>query len=333
MKNCFFVIFLLFLSNHSFSQLVYGTSLEFCNLNGIQYNPGYHPAGTNNYSEMWVATREDEDLSENERLFFRTRFEENYPGHTIIGPPTKSYNCHGYSHSVFQNGDTCNICWYQEILNDCFVQVQTPLQGDIAVVRDYTDATYTSFELWSQHSSIVVNQDTLISKWGENVLTKHHKNDVISLSGLTTGMSVYTYYRRVVNTQLTGPDIIDGSGTYTFTPNVTPLSCTWSVEPADMFQTASGTGTTANLTYKTPFTYLAPKARITFTFSYSCDNHYSVSKEIDLLIPTTTISGTAVSDGFVLDTNAVVTVTGEICSNHDAKIVVPKGTRLWKSDT
>ena len=89
-------------------------------------------------------------------------------------------------------------------------------------------------------------------------------------------------------------------------------SCTWSVEPADMFQTASGTGTTANLTYKTPFTYLAPKARITFTFSYSCDNHYSVSKEIDLLIPTTTISGTAVSDGFVLDTNAVVAVPGEI---------------------
>ena len=76
-----------------------------------------------------------------------------------------------------------------------------------------------------------------------------------------------------------------------------------------MFQTASGTGTTANLTYKTPFTYLAPKARITITFSYSCDNHYSVSKEIDLLIPTTTISGTAVSDGFVLDTNAVKTRT------------------------
>ena len=203
---------------------------------------------------MWVATREDEDLSENERLFFRTRFEENYPGHTIIGPPTKSYNCHGYSHSVFQNGDTCNICWYQEILNDCFVQVQTPLQGDIAVVRDYTDATHTSFELWSQHSSIVVNQDTLISKWGENVLTKHHKNDVISLSGLTTGMSVYTYYRRVINTQLTGPDIIDGSGTYIFTPtpNINMTSCTWSVEPADMFQTSSGTGYTANLTYKTP---------------------------------------------------------------------------------
>ena len=105
-------------------------------------------------------------------------------------------------------------------------------------------------------------------------------------------------------------------------------SCTWSVEPADMFQTSSGTGTTASLTYKTPFTYLAPKAKITFTFSYSCDNHYSVSKEIDLLIPTTTISGTAVSDGFVIDTNAVVTVTGEIRSNPKAKAVVPTGTKL-----
>lgn len=95
-----------------------------------------------------------------------------------------------------------------------------------------------------------------------------------------------------------------------------------------MFQISSGSGYTASLTYKTPLTYLAPKATITFTFYYSCDNYYSVLKEIDLLIPTTTISGTAISDGFVIDTNATVTVTGVIQSTPDAKTIVPIGTKL-----
>ncbi len=67
-------------------------------------------------------------------------------------------------------------------------------------------------------------------------------------------------------------------------------NCTWSVEPAAMFQVSSGSGYIANLNYKTPFEYLAPKATITYTFSYGCDNHYTVSKEFDLRIPTTTIS-------------------------------------------
>ena len=95
-----------------------------------------------------------------------------------------------------------------------------------------------------------------------------------------------------------------------------------------MFQVSSGTGYTANLSYKTPFEYLAPKATITFTFSYGCENHYTVSKEFDLRIPTTTVSGNAVSEGFILDNNATVTVTGNIKSNKNAKTIVPVGTRL-----
>lgn len=314
----------------SFAQIGIGTPFNFCALSGTQYNPGYHPQeGTPYYDNRWVTSYQDA-LSESECVFLQTRFEDDYPGHTILAPPTMSYNCHGYSHSIFQGGDTCLISWYQELLGNCFVQVQTPLEGDIAVVRDYTDPSHTSFTLPSQHSSVVVNQDTLISKWGQGPLTKHHKDDVIGIPYLATGMAVYTYYRRIVNPNDSthGPSIFNGTGTYTFTPNVTPTTCTWSVEPSAMFQTSSGSGYTANLSYATPFVYLAPKATITFTFSYSCDNHYTVTKEIDLRIPTTTISGVAVSDGFILDSNAVVTVTGKIMNNKDAKIIVPPGTRL-----
>ena len=95
-----------------------------------------------------------------------------------------------------------------------------------------------------------------------------------------------------------------------------------------MFQVSSGSGYIANLNYKTPFEYLSPKATLTFTFSYGCENHYTATKEIDLFIPTTTVSGIAVSEGFVLADNAVLTVTGEIRSNPRAKTIVPHGTRL-----
>ena len=175
------------------------------------------------------------------------------------------------------------------------------------------------------HSAFVYNQDTLISKWGRGPLTKHH----IDIYGYDTCIEYYTYYRKIVYTNnIAGTSSFHGNGTYNFCLNFTVSSCSWSVEPAAMFQTASGTGSVAQLSYATPFVYLAPKATITFTFSYGLDNHYSVSKEIDLFIPSTTVSGVAISDGFVLDANAVVTVTGRIKSNEGATSIVPVGTRL-----
>ena len=140
----------------------------------------------------------------------------------------------------------------------------------------------------------------------------------------------YVYYRRTINTpnHIVGPFTFNGTGVFEFYPSMLSTNCTWSVEPAAMFQVSSGTGERAVLNYATPFTCLAPKATITFTFSYGCDNHYTVSKEFDLRIPTTTISGNAVSEGFVIDANAVVTVTGTIRSNENAKAIVPVWTKL-----
>ena len=143
--------------------------------------------------------------------------------------------------------------------------------------------------------------------------------------------SHYVYYRRIINTpiNISGPYVFNGTGTFIFYPDYLNItSCSWSVEPADMFQVSSGTGDIANLSYKTPFVYLAPKATITFTFSYGCDNHYTVSKEFDLRIPTTTISGNAISEGFIIDANSTVTVTGNIKNNKNAKTIVPIGTKL-----
>ena len=171
----------------------------------------------------------------------------------------------------------------------------------------------------------------MISKLNDEPLFKHHKYESWFAEMMGLGVSShYVYYRRIINTpdQISGPYTFNGTGVFDFYPSISPASCSWSVEPADMFQVSSGTGYRAILNYRTPFVYLAPKATITFTFSYGCDNHYTVSKEFDLRIPTTTISGNAISEGFIIDGNATVTVTGNIKSNKNAKTIVPVGTRL-----
>ena len=301
----------------------------FYTLSGVQYNPGIHPEeGSPYHHNMWVTTDEDEEaLSMCELAFLREHFENNYPNHTILDDSTYTYNCHGYSFSVFQGGEKCNISWCRELCTYSFVEVQTPQKGDVAVIR--TDIGNNQYAPMSIHSSIVESQDTLISKWGIGLLTKHHKNDLVDIGDVGT-INIYTYYRRIINTpnQISGPYTFNGSGLYVFYPSIPVTSCSWSVEPAAMFQQSSGTGEIAELRYATPFVHLAPKASITFTFSYGCDNHYTVSKEFDLRIPTTTVSGVAESDGFVIDNHSIVTVTGEIRSNPKAKAIVPTGSRL-----
>lgn len=296
----------------------------YCAMNGTIFNQP--PYGKVRF--------ENEEFSSQEAANCTALFQEMHPDCIVIEPSSKLYNCHGFAYSVFQGGEKLIIEWNNDLCSynnsniESFVQipVNSVQPGDIATIINPNDnGTY------SIHSSIVVNEDTLISKWGNQPLFKHYKYApwIVQETHLGTD-TYYVYYRRNINpsNQISGPYIFNGTGIYTFYPDILVSSCTWSIEPAAMFQVSSGTGYTANLSYKTPFEYLAPKATITFTFSYGCDNHYTVSKEFDLRIPTTTISGNAVSEGFILDANATVTVTGNIKSNKNAKTIVPVGTRL-----
>lgn len=296
----------------------------YCAMNGTIFNQP--PYGKVRF--------ENEEFSIQEAANCTALFQEMHPDCIVIEPSSKLYNCHGFAYSVFQGGEKLIIEWNNDLCSynnsniESFVQipVNSVQPGDIATIINPNDnGTY------SIHSSIVVNEDTLISKWGNQPLFKHYKYAPWIVQETHLGIDTYyVYYRRNINpsNQISGPYIFNGTGIYTFYPDILVSSCTWSVEPAAMFQVSSGTGYTANLSYKTPFEYLAPKATITFTFSYGCDNHYTVSKEFDLRIPTTTISGNAVSEGFILDNNATVTVTGNIKSNKNAKTIVPVGTRL-----
>ncbi len=317
-------ILLLVFAITSYAQNKAQINYHFCAMNGTCFNQ----------PPDWKARIETEEFDAYDKLSQTIDFMTNHPGFILMDSASRRYNCHGYAYSLFQGGDTLFIDWDDKLCSfngaviESFIQInESDVQpGDIITAVDSTVYPYTS-----PHSFIVVNEDTVISKFHNTPLVKHYKYDsyIANTLGLGT-VFPYVYYRRIINTNsmVSGPSSINGSGTYTFTPNVTPTNCTWSVEPADMFLVSSGSGYTANLSYKTPIVYLAPKATLTFTFSYGCANHYTATKEIDLYIPTTTISGTAISDGFVIDANAVVTVTGTILSNKNARVIVPVGTRL-----
>lgn len=328
MKNILLIILILF-TTESFAQFFDGEPFNFCTLSNVVYNPSVH--GSNpNIQNMWVVTKSDEDYTRYEKAFISERFNDDYSNHTIIGDPTVSYNCHGYSFGIYQGTIPCKITWFDELCDSAFISITNTDSlkfGDIAVIRYKVGEGY---DPGSIHSSIVINQDTLISKWGDGPLTKHYKYDLTSdIYNFDDSLhGVYTYYRRVANTQINGADTFNGNGTYTFAPNVEIESCTWSVEPAAMFQQSSGSGTIANLSYKSNLSYLAPKTVLTFTFGYSCDNHYTVKKEIDLTLPTSTLSGIIESDGFVIADGATVTVTGEIRTNENAKTIVKPGGKL-----
>lgn len=248
MKQIAIILLVLFLVNKSFSQMGLGQPVSFSSLAGGTYNPGTH---NGNNSNKWVTDRSNDELSPSEIANYHSLFDATHPGHIILGEATTTYNCQGYSFGLAQGTNQYNICWTEDLCQGAYTLVTIPQKGDIAVMR-HNNQTQTD----SPHSAIVYSQDTLISKWGELPLTKHHKDSVINLSGLGVDL-FYTYYRRVINTndRIHGPATFNGTGTYYFDHNdkASTFSCTWSVEPAAMFQNASGSGTTASLSYATPY--------------------------------------------------------------------------------
>lgn len=282
------LLVLVFCHNKTNAQIPPSVNYHFCALNGTCYND----ANNNNPRVSLIL----EEYSPQQIIDHTEAFMEMHPQYTLVAPASQLYNCHGFAYSVFQGGEKLKIDWYEELCSyngsgtKSYIEIdESEAQpGDIVTAVEENWGIFTS-----RHSAIYVNEDTLLSKLGFEPLFKHHKNDpwLNGLMGLGLS-SHYVYYRRIINTpnQITGPYTFNGTGVFEFYPSMLSTNCTWSVEPAAMFQVSSGSGYIANLNYKTPFEYLAPKATITYTFSYGCDNHYTVSKEFDLCIPTTTIS-------------------------------------------
>lgn len=303
-------LFLMVLTIYNVNLLAQSTpysNFYFCALNGTCFNDE-----NNNPPKVYLIL---EEYSEEQIIEVTDSFMDIHPEFSLLSPASQLYNCHGFAYSVYQGGEKLKIDWNDDLCSYngsntesyCQISESSVQKGDIATIVNPNDnGTY------SIHSSIVVNNDTVISKIGSYPVVKHHKYDpwiVAQMGGLGT-VTQYTYYHRSLNTIVNGLPAIDKTDpySYTFAPNVTPSTCTWSVEPAAMFQQSSGSGYTATLRYATPFTYLAPKATLTYTFGYGCDNHYTATKDIDLFVPTASTADNAESIGFVLAENAELTI-------------------------
>lgn len=134
---------------------------HYCAMNGTIFNQP--PYGKVRF--------ENEEFSIQEAANCTALFQEMHPDCIVIEPSSKLYNCHGFAYSVFQGGEKLIIEWNNDLCSynnsniESFVQipVNSVQPGDIATIINPNDnGTY------SIHSSIVVNEDTLISKWGEN---------------------------------------------------------------------------------------------------------------------------------------------------------------------
>ncbi len=88
---------------------------------------------------------------------------------TILSEATRSYNCHGYAWYVIEGGD--NV-WINTPNDDEFWE-----DGSYVQISRVENAKI-AFSETADHSAIATNhQDTLISKWGQFPLVKHHIND------------------------------------------------------------------------------------------------------------------------------------------------------------
>ena len=175
-----FAVFTLLSFTSSLAQNRFYLACNFYALNGTCFNQ----------PPSWYAQTETDGYSPEQIEHFTNQFITDYPNYPVVAPASNLYNCHGFAYSVFQGGE---------------IPENAVQPGDIATIIDPDDnGTY------SIHSSIVLNQDTLISKLGNYPVFKHHKYDpwIVSITNLGPSRH-YVYYRRIINTQLTGPDIID----------------------------------------------------------------------------------------------------------------------------
>jgi len=185
-------------------EIMVGDPYHFCAMNGSCYN---------NIPNR-LATIVDSDFSPELAASLTELFMINHPDYEIISPASLLYNCHGFAYSVYQGGEllqigwTENLCSYNGSTNISYVEIQASQaqRGDVATIVDDNFSP-----LQSRHSSIVWNNDTMISKLNNEPLFKHHKNDPWITQLMALGVAThYVYYRRLINTN----SMISGSSTF-----------------------------------------------------------------------------------------------------------------------
>ena len=134
-----------------------------------------------------------------------------YPGATIIGNPTASYNCHGYAWHMVEGGSNVVIELYSAqayIEDESYIEVPESLSTKVVYSGD--------------HSAIRVSNTEYISKWGPGCLVRHSPTNVPPEYG-----SPANYYKRAIMPSVSGPSAYCDYATYTLNNKPTHASLTW----------------------------------------------------------------------------------------------------------
>lgn len=163
----------------------------------------------------------------------------DYPGSILIESSSRKYNCHGYAWALIENDIPVWIDGYNDL---------SPYWSDSSYinVNNIQNSTKIAFQVWQQpgkidHSAVPTSDpDTIISKWANGPLMKHHIN---KSPWPATGYTLIYYKLNLDN--ISGSALICGPLNYTI-PYLTPTTfITWTA--SDMIDIEwFGSGQTAS---------------------------------------------------------------------------------------
>ncbi len=157
-------------------------------------------------------------------------FLADYAGAILIGSSSRRYNCHGYAWTLIEGGDAV---WINGLYDSTYYEYGLlPYwigeNASYIETQNISEATKIVYEISQQtnqidHSAIPTSDsDTVISKWGDGPLMKHH------VENCQWKFSQYTprFYKLIVD-NISGPSLVCDQTNYTFNPLTSTTDVSW----------------------------------------------------------------------------------------------------------
>lgn len=152
-----------------------------------------------------------------------------YPSAILLQTSTMYYNCHGFAWHIIEGGNNVWIIGDNQSGDNGLLPYIQGTNASYEEVASPVGATKIAYEIWNienqfSHSAIPTSHpDTVISKWGEGPLVKHHYADCEYYGSLMT----LKYYKLKVD-DINGHSQICDQETYSI-PYLSPTTdVTWS---------------------------------------------------------------------------------------------------------
>jgi hypothetical protein len=183
--------------------------------------------------DVYSLTSSDATYSSSQLAAIAADLSDNYNGAELIDAPSYKYNCHGYAWHISEGGNKVWIGKETVTAEDIYWT-----DGSYIEVTE-SEATKVSYHQSGNHSAIRLNSTWYQSKWGANVLVKHHPNDVPP----SYQPSMTKKYYKLQPPTISGPDNPYSFQQITYTINNLPAGTTVTWSGSSNVSMISGQGT------------------------------------------------------------------------------------------